>query len=170
MTNAKVARAVRRQAVLALTRGELPSGGPPGVKPVAVWREGRYGSVLFLAEPTAGLFSFSYPALHHENLRLSWMRRWVGAGSGGVGLHSPLDGPPGLVRLGGSTSRHLRITVGFATAEVSSIRLSNASRMWKSPVGIDGFFLLGVAHDQPITRAVAVNANGDELTDTALVL
>jgi len=39
-------------------------------KALAMWRNKRSGSVLFLAEPTAGRVPFEYRSLHHEDARL----------------------------------------------------------------------------------------------------
>jgi hypothetical protein len=154
-----------------LSSGELSTGDIPGVKPVAMWRDGRVGSVLFLTEPDTGLFPFEFTSLNHEDAELvPVINRWRSAGSGGVGIHTELASAPGLQKLGGGTNRQIRLTIGHAGADVARIELSNGRRRWSSPVGIDGFFLLGTRLSDPVTTAIAIASDGSAIAGSEIVL
>jgi hypothetical protein len=142
-----------------------------GVKPLALWRDGRFGSVLFFAAPTVGLFPFEFPSLHHEDAELMpIIKRWRSTGGGAVGIHTELDTPRGLQQLGGGANRRLRLTLGRAGTEVAMIRLTNAQRVWTCRVGIDGFVLLGTPLPDPVTTAVAIRSDGSVIPGSELVL
>jgi hypothetical protein len=177
MTRPEVYRAVRGYARKAISAGELWAADlPAGVKAVDLWRTTRLGSVLFFGEATSGLFSFNFRSLHHEDARRRAIVGWAGANGGGVGLDEPYDelvanGPPGIHALGLSHGSEVRLTFGYATAEVATIRVViNDQRIRLHPVGLEGFFSLGRTPQEPATRAVAIGPDGDEIDAPPLVL
>ena len=165
MTETDVHRVVQRSAIAALSSGELPARGlAPGVRALDLWRYRQYGSVLFFAEATSGLYPFGVVGLHCENAkRWPLIRGWVKTGGGGGGLHEPFDelvandGPRGLRRLGSSSDPAVRLTMGWVSSDAGAIQLTNRQATWLQPVGVDGFVLLGTTADQPATHATAVD-------------
>jgi hypothetical protein len=169
-------RAVHRWTTKALSAGEFPTMVlPAGVKAVAMWRSKRFGSVLFHIEGSSELASFAIPCLEHFDARLDRMRRWMVIGGGGMGLHEPFEEalahpPLGLFELGGGFGDQIRITVGYAGPHVAAIRLANDQRTWLSPIGVDGFFILGKTPDEPATTAIAVDSDGETLPGSLIAL
>jgi hypothetical protein len=165
MTKMNVHQVVQRAAIAALSSGELPGRGlPAGVRALDLWRYHRFGSVLFRAEPNSGLYPFGLAGLHCEDAKWRPLtHRWVTTDGGGVGLHEPFDelvandGPPGLHRLGGSSSPEVRLTMGWVTSDADAIQLTNRQATWRQPIGIDRFVLLGITAEEPATHATAVD-------------
>ncbi len=169
-------QAVHRWTTRALSAGEFPTTVlPAGVKAVAMWRNKRFGSVLFHIEGISELSCFGYPTLQHVDARLLRIRGWMVTGGGGQGLHEPFEQalanpPPGLRKLGGGSDGHVRVTVGYAGPLVAAIRLTNDQGTRLSPIGIDGFFILGTTPNEPTTTAVAVDSNKETLPGPHIVL
>jgi len=174
MIKAEVDQAVRRRTVASLAAGELPESGlPAGVKAVAMWRNERLGSVLFFADAASGLFSFGQSSLNHRDARLRRFRGWIATGGGGIGMNEDSDlaeQPPGLVNLGGGSNRDLRLTIGFATSEVATVCLKNRLRSSMHPIGVDGFFLLGITPQDPPTSAIGIGHDGSEIPGPVILL
>ena len=63
-----------------------------------------------------------------------------------------------------------RLAFGHAGPNVARIRVYNSEREWIAPAGVDGFFLLGALRDEPETRAVALDRNGNPVSAPPLVL
>jgi hypothetical protein len=162
-------------ALHALAIGALPASGlPAGVRALDLWSNDRYGAVLFWVDRELDLWGFGHAVLHHVDADRLADGSWQASGRSGSGSYKPaavLAGKPsGLHRLGGSRRDPIRMTIGIATPDVRTIRLRNKSDARERPPGIEGFFLLGITHQDPITYAYAVTANGHEIADQALLL
>jgi hypothetical protein len=111
----------------------------------------------------------------HFVIRLRPRRGWVSTGGGSIGVEDlsrlAAGARRGLIRLGDdSNDENIRLTIGVATSEVAAIRLSTAERNWTRPVGVDGFFLLGVIPREPPTRAIAIGHDGGEIDGPSILL
>jgi hypothetical protein len=139
------------------------------VRTLDLWSNERYGAVLFLVDRD------HHCALHHVDAERSPGAPWTTTGGGGFSsTHRPqrlLRGrPPGLHRLGGGTRDPVRLTIGIVTPEVAAIRLRDDHGTRERLPGRDGFFLLGITFQDPITYAAAVDRSGNELPGEPLLL
>jgi len=64
----------------------------------------------------------------------------------------------------------MRVTTGIASHDVAAIRLRNEHHARERPLGADGFFLLGITYQDPITYAYALNREGQQLPGEPLLL
>jgi hypothetical protein len=163
-----VVHAVHKSAIRSLGTRELTEFGlPDGVKAVDWWREDPYGAVLFHADSGAGLHSSDQACLHLQEGHRRRLWGWTATGSGAIGIEDPPQRPDGdgprIVKLGDRQDRNVRLAFGHAEPPITSIRLSNEQGAWTHPVGVDGFFLLGVTAQDPPTRAVGMTADGVEV-------
>jgi hypothetical protein len=154
----------------ALEQDALPDADPAsGVQPLDVWSNGRYGAVLFLVD------RHDHCALHHVDAERTPGAQWRTPGGGGfTSTRSPqrlLAGrAPGLHRLGGGTRDPVRLTIGIATPDVVAIRLRDDRGVRERPPGREGFFLLGITFQDPITHASALDRSDTELEGEPLLL
>jgi hypothetical protein len=154
----------------------LPTAGlPAGVRPLDLWSDDRYGSVLFWADRELDLFDRGHAALYLHHARQLRDGKWQSTGGGGYGAHEPqeivADQPGGLHRFGGASHDSVRLTIGIATSDVAVIRLrDDRGRTRDRRPGADGFFLLGITYQDPITYAYAINSRGEELPGEPLLL
>jgi hypothetical protein len=174
MANLELRSAIGRIAVGCLGAGRLlASGLPTGVRGLDLWTDGRYGSVLFWVDREVDISGFGHAILLHHNAKLQ-DGEWRSTGSGGMGSYEPeqiLRGlRPGLHRLGSGTQDPMRVTIGIGTCDVSAIQLRNENGTRARPLGADGFFLLGITFQDPITYAYAIDDTGEELPGEPLLL
>lgn len=163
-------------ALQAMVSEALPEGDlPRGVKALDRWSDGRYGAVLFLVDGELDLWDSSgHAVLHYVDADRLADGSWLTQGSGGAGIQEPeellIGRSSGIYRLGGSCRDRLRLTRGIATSDVGTIRLRNERGVHERTPGVQGFFLLGITHQDPITHAYAVTAEGHEVSDRAILL
>lgn len=166
---------IDKVALRALAIGALPASGlPAGVRALDVWSNDRYGAVLFWVDRELDLWGFGHAVLYHVDVdRLADGGWWV-SGRSGSGSYKPAvvlaSKPSGIHRLGSSRRDSVRLTIGIATPDVRTIRLRSKFGARERPPGVQGFFLLGITHQDPITYAYAVTAEGHEIADQALLL
>jgi len=177
VVNHKVHQQLAEYALDALAADLLPSSADPptGVRALDLWSNGRYGGVLFWVEGWLDLWSFGEPALHVAHAKRfpdgAW--RWTGADGGGSSDEPDrmLAGRvPGLYKLSCSSSDPLRLTIAMATPEVSAIVLRSQLGAQSRVPGADGFVLLGITHQDPITYAHPIARDGHELPGEPLLL
>lgn len=138
------------------------------------WRDRSYGAVLFWVDRELALLSPDRAALHCVQCELvsgSWRSR----GSGGATTQSAselvAEKGPGLHRLGGgSAGDPVRLTYAIASREVATIELRSDSGKSERRPGADGFCLLGITHQDPITYAYALDSACDLLRSEPLLL
>jgi hypothetical protein len=161
-------------AAAELESGAGSDGLRAGLRLLDRWRDRPCGAVLFWVERELGLVSPDRPALHCVQCELV-NGAWRGRGSGGTTTQS---GPellaekgPGLHRLGGGSGGDpVRLTYAIASPEVSTIELrSDRGKSYRRP-GMDGFCVLGITHQDPITYAHALDSTGDSLPSEPLLL
>jgi hypothetical protein len=64
----------------------------------------------------------------------------------------------------------VRVTIGIASPDVAAICLRDTNAARERPPGVDGFFLLGITYQDPITYASALNSEGKEIPGDPLLL
>lgn len=166
---------IGRLALKSLDAGALVTAGlPGGARALDLWSDDRYGAVLFWIDRELDLFDRDHAALSLHQARLE-DGTWQSSGGGGYGTHEAreilADQPSGLHRLGGASQDPVRLTIGIATPDVAVIRLRDdrGGTRGRRP-GADGFFLLGITYQDPITYAYAINSKGEELSGEPLLL
>lgn len=166
---------ISRIARVALAAG-MPAavGLPAGVKALDLWSNGRYGSVLFWVDRELDISDFGHAVLIHDNAKRFPDGKWRSTGGGAMGSYEPqrilADLPPGLHKLGAGSQDPMRVTVAIASPDVDEIRLRDANSTHERPPGVDGFCLLGITHQDPITYAYALNSEGEKLPSEPLLL
>lgn len=174
--NYRLHRQIDDIALQALAGQTLPTGDlPRGINALDLWSDGHYGAMLFWIDGDLNLWdSFGHAMLHQVDADRLADGSWVVQGGGGACVEERnelLAGrSTGIYRLGGSSRDLLRVTRGIATPDVSTIRLRNERGVQERTPGAKGFFLLGTTHQDPITYAYAVIADGREITDQAILL
>ncbi len=161
-------------AAVELESGAGSQGLRAGIRLLDRWRDRPFGAVLFWVDRELGLISRDRPALHRVQCELV-NGAWRNRGSGGTTTQSAAEllvgKGPGLHRLGGgSAGDPVRLTDAIASPEVSTIELRSDRRKSHRRPGMDGFCLLGITHDDPITYAYALDSNGDLLPSEPLLL
>jgi hypothetical protein len=172
--------AIGRYALACLSAGTLPDAGSPtpglpaGVKPLDLWSNDRYGSVLFRVDRRLDVSLFDGALLLHHNANRVRGGEWRSTGGGGMGSDEPrklsASLSPGLNRLGGGSQDPMRVTIGIASSDVAAICLRAHNEVHERPLGVDRFFLLGITFADPITYAYAVNREGEEVGGDPLLL
>jgi hypothetical protein len=175
MPDYELRAAIGRWALSSLEAGTLlDAGSPAGVTPLDLWSNGRYGSVLVWVDRELDLSDFGHALVIHHNAKRLQDGNWRSTGSGGMGSHEPkriLAGlSSGLHRLGGGAQDPMRVTIGIATPDVAAILLRDKHTARERPPGADGFFLLGITYQDPITYASALNSKGEEIPGGPLLL
>ncbi len=158
-----------------LTAGAITAGrGPDEVRILDLWSDQRYGAVLFWVDASLDLYGNGEAVLDARHARRSGHDAWTPLGAGGMSTQTAeriLDGrPPGLHRLGGGSSDPLRITIGIATSDVTVIRLKSAEGSTDRQPGTDGFFIIGITFEDPITYAYGVDHAGQSIPGERLLL
>lgn len=153
----------------------LAASLPAGVRALDLWTNGCYGSVLFWVDRELDISDFGHAMLIHHNAKRLHGEEWRSTGSGGMGSHEPeqilADLPSGLHKLGAGSQDPMRVTTGIASRDVAAIRLRDEhADARECPLGADGFFLVGITHQDPITYAYAINRGGEELPGEPLLL
>ncbi|MDQ6807140.1 MAG: hypothetical protein M3065_19765 [Actinomycetota bacterium] len=148
-----------------LTAGAIAAGRVPDkVRILDLWSNQRYGAVLFWVDASLDLYGDGEAVLVASHGRRSGHDAWTPLGAGGMSTESAeriLDGrPPGLYRLGGGSSDPLRITIGIATSDVAVIRLESGEGSTDRQPGTDGFFIIGITFNDPVTCAYGVGHAG----------
>ena len=150
--------------------GKLPSG----VRFLDTWRDRSYGAVLFWVDPGVGLWDADGPVLqivHCELVDDAWRSCGRGATSTRSAPEIIAEKGPGLHCLGGSSPGDpVRLTHAIASPEVSTIELRNARGVSERRPGVEGFCVLGITHQDPITYAHAVDSIGHSLPSEPLLL
>jgi hypothetical protein len=175
MPNFELRHAIGRIALGSLDAGTLLAADlPDGVRPLDLWSNGRYGSVLFWVDRELDISGFGTAVLDYHNANRLQGGEWQSTGGGGMGSYELAevlaDLPSGLQRLGGGSQDPLRVTIGIASNDVAAIRLRDGNGTRERSLGADGFFLLGITHRDPITYAYAINSEGEQLPGAALLL
>jgi hypothetical protein len=175
MPDHELRAAIGRWALRSLEAGTLLDAGlPAGVTPLDLWSNDRYGSVLFWVDRELDISDFGHAMLIHHNAKCLQDGNWRSTGSGGMGSHEPeriLAGlSSGLHRLGGGSQDPMRVTIGIASPDVAAIRLRDKNTARERRPGADGFFLLGITDQDPITHASALNSEGEEIPGEPLLL
>lgn len=156
------------------TAALLDAGSATGVAPLDLWSNGRYGSVLFWVDRDLDISGFGHAMLIHHNAKRLQDGNWRSTGSGGMASDEPerirAGLPSGLHRLGAGSQDPMRVTIGIATPDVAAIRLRDNNTARERPLGADGFFLLGITYQDPITYASALNSKGEEISGEPLLL
>lgn len=145
----------------------------PGVRVLDRWTDGHFGGVLFWVSEELDLWGVGKAMLHTVSCELidgAWPTQGGGGGSGRPAGEILARTGPGLHYLGSSSSDRLRLTRAIASPEVASIQLSSDSVVSERQPGIDGFCLIGIAHQDPITYARAFDAAGLQLPGEPLLL
>lgn len=165
---AKAAQGVRVAARRTMRSGSLPEGEVvPGVAALDVWREARFGSVLFYVEADSPFAKFDMPRLYHEDLKRLPLGYWMSIGGGGFG---PVDVDErarpseygALTLLGTGVDSSFRVAVCRANSHVAAVQCKNRTRTWQTPVvGTHGFLLLGCLTGEASTTLTAVSPEGD---------
>lgn len=175
--NRELRHGIGRFALQLLDAGALSAAGlPAGVRALDLWSNGRYGSVLFWVDRELDISSFGHAVLLHHNAKRLQDGEWCSTSSGGMGVYEPelerilVGKPRGLLKLGGGSQDPLRVTIGIASQDVAAIRLRDETSARERPLGADGFFLLGITYQDPITYAYAVDADGKQLPGESLLL
>jgi len=136
--------------------------------------EHRYGSVLFWVDRELDISAFGHAMLIHHHANCLQDGEWRSTGSGGMASYEPeqifAGLPSGLRSLGGGSHDPVRVTIGIASRNVVAIRLRDDNGTRERPLGADGFFLLGITYQDPITYAYAINSEGEELPGERLLL
>jgi hypothetical protein len=85
----------------------LDGGSPASERPLDLWSDGRYGSVLFWVDRELDISDFGHALLVHHNAKRLEDGNWRSTGSGGMGSDEReqiLAGlSSGLHRLGGGS-------------------------------------------------------------------
>jgi len=175
MPDYELRSAIGHWAVRSLEAGALlDTGSPAGVKPLDLWSNGRYGSVLFWVDRELDISDFGHAMLIHHNAKRLRDGNWRSTGSGGMGSSEPeeivAELSSGLHRLGVGSQDPMRVTIGIASPDVAAIRLRDNSTTRQRPPGADGFSLLGITYQDPITYASALNSKGEEIPGEPLLL
>jgi hypothetical protein len=165
MPDYELRAAIGRWALESLEAGALLVGGSPdGVTPLDLWSNGRYGSVLVWVDRELDISDFGHALLVHHNATRLQDGNWSSTGSGGMGCQEReqiLAGlPSALHRLGGGSQDPMRVTIGIASPDVAAIRLRDTNAARQRAPGVDGFFVLGITHQDPITYASALDSEG----------
>lgn len=167
--------AINAIATESIAAARLPSEDHiPGVRALDLWREGPNGAMLFWADADAGLNGRREPVICDVCARRT-DGAWRVAG-GASASSEPLDEllaglPPGLHRLGGSSSDRVFLTWAFATPDVAVIRLRDDSgRVRERRPGRHGLVLLGVTSEDPLTHAYAVDSAGQRFPTEPVTL
>ena len=153
---------------------DVAAGRPSGARVLDRWRSGEHAAALFWVDAEFDPWGFGHgdATLHLSEQQFDG--KWRGAGGGGFGTFTAAeciakDGV-GPHRLGGSSGGPARLTVAVATPEVSSIELCSDRRSSSRPPGAEGFCLLGITDNNPITYARALDANGQPLGGESVLL
>ena len=64
----------------------------------------------------------------------------------------------------------MRVTHGIASHEGAAYRLGDHIGARERSLGTDGFFILGITHQDPITYAYALNSEGEQFPGEPLLL
>lgn len=174
--NWELHRLINRVALDALAAGVLPEHDlTAGVRALDFWSNGRFGAVLFWLDRDQALSAHGHATLHVAQAKRDDDHGWRSSGGAGFGTFEPqkiLDGlPPGLHKLGGAAQDPVRLTVGIATPDVVTIQIRNDCHdTHDRQPGAGGFFVLGITHQDPITRAHAIGRIGDELPSEPILL
>ena len=138
------------------------------------WRDRSYGAVLFWAERELGLWDHDRPVLHIVHCELvDNARRCCGrAGTTTCTAAEILpEYGPSLHRLGGSSPGDpVGLTHAIASPEVSTIELRSARGLSGRGPGVEGFCVLRITHQDPITYAHARDSTGRSLPSEPLLL
>ncbi len=168
-------RAIDEVVVESVAAEALPTvDRVPGVRALDLWRDGGNAAMLFWVEAAADVAGTGEPVLYEvyaERADGGWQ-----AGTSAWATSGPTDEwlagvPAGLHRVGGSSANRVFLTWAIATPEVALIRLRDeAGRVRDRPPGRDGFVLLGITSDDPLTRAYAVDEAGGTVPGEPLTL
>jgi hypothetical protein len=145
----------------------------PGVRVLDRWSDGDYGGVLFWVSQELDLWGFGKAVLHTVSCELidgAWQERGGGGGGARPAGEILARTGPGLHRHGSHGSDPLRLTRAIASPDVASIQLRSDVGVSERQPGIDGFCLIGITHQDPITYAHALDAAGLPLPGEPLLL
>jgi hypothetical protein len=176
VVNREPIEAIHTIATEAIAAGRLPvEDRIPGVRALDLWRDGPNGAMLFWADAEADLNGRREPVLCDVCAQRT-DSAWRVAGGASASPVEPLDEllagvPPGLHRFGGSSADRVFLTWALATPEVAMIRLRDDSgRVRERPPARHGLVLLGVASEDPLTHAYAVDRAGEQFPAEPLTL
>lgn len=165
--------------LLQLANQKLASGSitaealPEGARLVDSWQNERFGGVLFWIDKNLDLHGQGTAVLHAVLLRHEghdW--RSMAAGGSGTGTAEELaaEKGPGLHKLGATSLAPVRQVRAFASPEVFAIELRSDRGIASRRPGLDGFCLIGVHHNYPITYAHAIDCDGRAIVGEPLLL
>jgi hypothetical protein len=168
-------RRLTRVALDALASGLLPGDGlEAGVRALDLWSSEFFGAVLFWLDRDHPLSAHGHATLYVAQARRGDNHGWRSTGGASYGTFEPqkiLEGlPTGLHKLGGAAQDPIRLTIGIATPDVVTIRLRSDRHTCDRHPGADGFFVLGIANDDPVTYAHSVSSSGVELSSEPVLL
>lgn len=173
MLDYELMRELDLAAAAALDSGAGSRSLRGGVRLLDAWRDGSHGAVLFWLDGARGLWDADHPVLHHVDCELhdgAWRCRGSGAAWAQSAGEILARTGPGLHRLGGGSQDPVRVTCAIASPEVTTIELRSARGVSERRPGVDGFCILGITHQEPITYAHAFSSTGDALPGEPLLL
>jgi hypothetical protein len=173
-------------AVDSFAEGCLPPEAVlPGVRALDLWSDGVFGSMLFWVDAEAPQNARRQPELGDITVtRADGLWRLMGSA---IATEKPWGDflasvPPGLARCGGSASgsrdrRHMtawhNVCLTWATAgpDVAVVRLrDHDGNVRDRRPGRNGFALLGVTPEQPLTDAYGIGHDGEQLPGEPITL
>ena len=161
-------------ATRTLTGGsDLPGALPQGVRVLDSWQNERFGGVLFWIDMSLNFHGWGTAILHDAMLRHDrdgWRPMGGGGGAAGTAEELAAEKGPGLHRLSTTSQDPVRLMQAFASPGVCAIELRSVhGRASRSP-GLDGFSLIGITHNDPITYAQALDRDGQPIAGEPLLL
>jgi hypothetical protein len=142
-----------------------------GLRLLDTWRDRAYGAVLFWVDRELGIDHSMLHVVHCELVEDAWRSRGNAGATTRSAAELVAEAGSGLHRLGGSSGGDpVRLTHAIASPEVSTIELRSAAGLSRRRPGTDGFCLLGITHQDPITYAHALDSTGRLLPSEPLLL
>lgn len=163
-------------ALASIPEGHLPPETVlPGVQALDIWSDGVFGAMLFWVDADAAQNTSGQPELGDITVTCA-DGTWRSMGSASATEKSKdeflANVPPGLTRCGGSRSAG-KVCLTWATAgpEVAVVRVreQEGNVRDRSP-GRDGFVLLGVTPEDPLTIAFGIGHDGEQLPHEPITL
>lgn len=170
-----------------VVRGHLPhEAALPGVRALDLWSDGVFGAMLFWVDAEAVKDASGQPELRDVTVTCA-DGPWRLMASVGITAEEPwneflMGVSPGLARCGGSTSgsrdrrdrttwHKVCLTWAMAGADVGVVRIRDQKGNVRDRTpGRDGFVLLGVTPEEPLTVAYGIGRDGERLPEEPITL
>lgn len=185
--NSEIWNELQQVALESIPEGELPPEAVlPGVQVLDIWSDGVFGAMLFWVDAETAQNASGQPELGDITVTRA-DGEWRPTGSAIITATEKsrneflANVPSGLTRCGGSTSgsrerdgttwRKVCLTWATAAPDVAVVRVRNQDGDIRDrPPGRDGFVLLGVTPEDPLTVAYGIGHDGEQLPHDPITL